>query len=203
MCLVECRSLFRFSFLSNLTIKNIYIFDNILLINCPNNDEYLSEISIKDKIHIYEHVPSITEIKNKIIGSTIIILDDNYISSLNNSVIASYFTRGRHENYHIIFITQSLFKSGKYSRDISLNANYFIITKIRDLSQIQTLSRQIFGKKTSLSIVEIYQYILSKNKYSHMLIDLSIDNTPNTIIRSNIIPDNKIYNFEKCYKIFD
>ncbi|XP_069192769.1 uncharacterized protein [Procambarus clarkii] len=71
----------------------------------------------------------------------------------------------------------------KYSRNISLNASHFILVISRDLSQIETLGRQIFGKEdskkleTKASIAErfirtlkgkLYKYMTAHNTLNYM-----------------------------------
>ena len=177
-------------------------FTNIIIVNSPNSDELLSVNDLKDILLVYEFYPTIAEIETKFPGKVCIILDDNYSSSLNSKDVHSYFTRGRHIKLSVILLTQNLFyTSGKFSRDISLNVTHFILLRLRDLNQIQIIGTQIFGKNHS--VLKIYKYIMNKYKYGHLLIDLSIDSDQKTQLRSNIIPDNKIHNFEICYKIIE
>ena len=64
---------------------------------------------------------------------------------------------------NIISLSQKLFSRGKFQRDITINVSHFIIPKIRDHSQLQILSRQIFGKENN-KITSIYKYVQNKNK---------------------------------------
>lgn len=74
------------------------------------------------------------------------VLDDMYSAAMQSPIVLDAFIKGRHENLSCILITQNLFFTGKYVRDISLNTSYDILLCCRDVSQFETLARQIFGK---------------------------------------------------------
>ena len=188
----------------NLLKKYFYKIDKIIVADCPNHHEISNEKSIKSKVEILDHIPSISEIKANYVGHIVIILDDNYTKSFNSENVLSYFTAGRHNNISCILICQNMFFSqGKYSRDITLNASHIILLKMRDLTQIQILARQIFGKNYSNRILEIYKFIQKNYKWGHLLIDVSQSSTPDIELRSNIAIINEEDNFETCYKILN
>ena len=57
----------------------------------------------------------------------------------------------------------------------------------RDLAQIETLGRQIFGKCNAKEFVIIYKKALSVNTYGYLLVDLA-PNTPESVqLRTNIL----------------
>ena len=115
------------------------------------------------------------------------IIDDSFIEAVKNKIVVDCFTKGRHNNISTILITQNLFLSGKYARNISLNASHFILLRQRDLSQIQCLGRQLFGSSNSAKFLQIYQQVVFRKPYSYLLVDLSI-NTPESLqFRSNIV----------------
>jgi len=64
----------------------------------------------------------------------------------SSEAIVNLFTKGsHHKNFSVILISQNLFHQGRGQRDISLNANYIIITKNpRNRSQIRHLARQVY-----------------------------------------------------------
>jgi hypothetical protein len=43
--------------------------------------------------------------------------------------VRSLYQRQSSQEYHVILITQNLFLQGRFSRDISLNANYLLVFK--------------------------------------------------------------------------
>ena len=64
----------------------------------------------------------------------LIIIDDLQMTALNRPYIANLFSRdSHHRNLSVFFILQNLYHSGKYSRDITLNAHYFILFKIQEI----------------------------------------------------------------------
>ena len=104
----------------------------------------------------------------------------------------------------MILICQNFFFSkSRYARDISLNSTHFVLLKLRDLSQIQNIARQIFGKGQSNRILDIYKFIQKKYKWGHLLIDVSQTSATDIELRSNITNDNGNNDFEICYKILD
>ena len=184
----------------NLLKKYLNKFEKILICDSPNNSEYISEKEIKEKIEILDYIPNISEIKINYQGkSVILIFDDNYSTTFNSKNVLEFFTQGRHLQINIILLSQNLFSRGKYQRDITLNVSHFIITKIRDKSQLQILSRQIFGKENFNKLMFIYDHVHNENKWGHILIDLSATSTKDIEIRSNIIANNENYDFEMCY----
>ena len=122
-------------------------------------------------------------------------MDDVYYKAFNDINVLTYFTQGRHINVSSILITQNIFYAkGKYSRDISLNCSHFLILRTRDVSQLKVLSRQIFGSENGNKILHVYQYLIKKFKYPHLLIDISGNIDEKIELRSNIVPNkNSIY----------
>ena len=115
------------------------------------------------------------------------VMDDLYTKALNNEKVCDLFTRGRHKNISTILICQNVFGQGKWSRDVSLNASHFILTRIRDLSSVETLGRQFFGKSESREFMEVYKSCMRSHAYPHLLIDLSPSTPPSVQLRTNII----------------
>ena len=117
----------------------------------------------------------------------IVVIDDMQVSALNNIFIANLFSRdSHHRNISVILILQNLFHQGKYSRDISLNAHYFILFKNpRDIQQIKLLGRQLGMSK---KLLEVY-LDATQHPFGYLLIDLSPGNTETYMLRSHIFPD--------------
>ena len=182
----------------NLIKKYQNKFENVIIANSPNSYEFENIEEIRHKIHIINYIPSIIEInENYGSGHKIIILDDNFYESLNDKNLLTYFIHGRHSRLSVILVTHNIFYSkGKYTREITLNASHIILMKLRDLNQISILATQIFGK--SNKVLETYKYIQSKYKFGHLLIDLSINSSKQTELRSHIVPSNES-NFETVF----
>ena len=119
------------------------------------------------------------------------ILDDCFIEACDSKFVTEAFTAGRHSNISVIFITQNVFHSGKFSRSISLNCSHYILMRNRDMGQIETLGRQFFGRSKGSDFTEIYKRALSYNKYGYLLVDLS-PNTPEELqLRTNILRETE------------
>ena len=56
----------------------------------------------------------------------------------------------------------------------------------RDLSQIETLGRQIYGKSNGKEFLNIYKKAMSQNTYGYLLIDLAPSTPENLQLRTNI-----------------
>ena len=114
-------------------------------------------------------------------------MDDLYTEALNSENVCHLFTKGRHKNFSTILVCQNVFGKGKWSRDVSLNASHFILTRIRDLSSVETLARQLFGKGSSKEFINVYKQCMNSTTYPHLLVDL-VPTTPQSIqLRTNII----------------
>ena len=104
--------------------------------------------------------------------NTIVILDDMLSEASRNDQVSALFTRGRHLNFSVIFLSQNLFHQGKYSRDISLNTDYMVLLKnTRDLNQIKTLAQQMYPHVKNF-LPWAYHDAVEKEKFSHLILDL-------------------------------
>ena len=123
------------------------------------------------------------------LGALLFILDDCFLEAVEDKNVVDVFTKGRHKNISTIFITQNLFFSGKHARNIALNCSHYILMKNRDMNQIETLARQIFGKGKGKDFVNIYKKALSMNPFGYLLVDLGA-NTPEPLqLRTNILDE--------------
>ena len=157
------------------------------------NDE-----EIGPKLTLSPEIQNPTEYAQHLDKGLLFILDDLFLEAVQNPHVTQAFTKGRHHKISTIFITQNMFYSGKYSRNISLNASHYILMKNRDVSQIENLARQVFGKCRSRNLVEIYQRALTYNKYGYLLIDLSVNTPPELQLRTNIVDETEyqiVFNF--------
>ena len=146
-----------------------------------------SDPSLKSKFIVSREILNPFDYTTVNDGNILLVLDDCFLEAVDNQFIVKAFTKGRHNNISIIFITQNVFQPGKYARGIALNASHYILMRNRDLSQIETLGRQIFGKCNAKEFLRIYQKALTHNKFGYLLIDLS-PNTPEELrLRTNII----------------
>ena len=85
-------------------------------------------------------------------------------------------------NISVIFVTQNIFSQEKYSRTISLNCQYLILTKNpRDKLQLIILAKQMFPASTKF-FAEAYEDAVTKKNFGYLLIDLNqITNDENRV----------------------
>ena len=140
----------------------------------------------KEILNPFEYSDSVVEGEG-----LLFILDDLFIEASDNRFVTETFTAGRHSNISVIFITQNIFHSGKFSRNISLNCSQYILMKNRDIGQIEIIGRQLFGRKKSSDFVEIYKRALSYNKYGYLLVDLGPDTAEELQLRTNIVGETE------------
>ena len=127
------------------------------------------------------------------------ICDDLYMAAFSSEQIANLYAKGRHKLISGTIVTQNIFPKAKYFRDISLNSNYVILLKIRDLTSVETFLRQCVGKSDAKKALSAYNQAMRLNPFSHFLIDLN-PNTPRSLqFRSNLFKET--FPFEITYSI--
>ena len=150
----------------------------------PDLLKELNEIN-KD-IEYVEGIPS--DINNEFDRNTtnLIILDDLMDEASKDERIAQLFTRGRHDNLSVIYMTQNLFQ--KNQRNISLNSDYLVIFKnARDQSQIQHLARQ-FMPANSKFLIWAYQDA-TKQAHSYLMLDVTPTTDDRFRVMSKVLPN--------------
>lgn len=107
---------------------------------------------------------------------TLLIFDDLFMEIQQSQTLASYFTREtRHRNTSVIMIQQTIFGRGKFSREISLNCNYFVCFKnLIDQEQFAILARRIEPQRPSF-LQNCLQLATRNNNHGHLLMDLVPD----------------------------
>ena len=100
--------------------------------------------------------------------------------------VSQLFTRGRHDNLSVVFLTQNLFH--KKQRSISLNSDYMVVFKnARDQSQIQHLAKQVTPSNTKF-LMDAYKDA-TQRPYSYIFLDLTPNADDRYRIRTNILPN--------------
>ena len=69
-----------------------------------------------------------------------------------------FFTKGGHHNrFGTFLLLQNLYPQGKKAREISINAQYYLLTKSsRDFGQIAYFGRQAYGNRKGQPFLEAY-----------------------------------------------
>lgn len=141
--------------------------------------------SINPNIDYMEGIPTNLEEMFDKKQNNLIILDDMMDEATRDVRISQLFSRGRHDNLSIIYLTQNLFH--KNQRSISLNSDYMIIFKnARDQSQINHLAKQFIPNNTKF-LLDAYKDATQK-PHSYILLDLTPSANDKFRIRSNILP---------------
>ena len=143
------------------------------LMNIDSGIEYIHGIP-KDIDNMFTR-----DIKN------LIILDDMMDEASKSENISQLFSRGRHDNLSIIYLTQNLFH--KNQRNISLNSDYMVIFKnARDKSQIHNLSRQ-FMPNNSKFLTWAYEDA-TETPHTYLFLDLTPTTKDEHRVRARILP---------------
>ena len=99
--------------------------------------------------------------------------------------ISQLFTRGRHDNLSVIYLTQNLFHAKQ--RSISLNSDYMVVFKNpRDQSQIQNLARQVYPGNSKFITWAFGD--ATKDAHSYLLLDMKPPTDDKHRVRSRILP---------------
>ena len=119
---------------------------------------------------------------------TFLCLDDMMTETANCKELPNFFTKNRHMNLSVAFLTQNLFAQNPVQRTMSLNANYLIVMKmIRDRKQVSTLVGQMFPTQQKFAKEAILR--ATKNPYSYAIIDTKPSTPDNLRIRGRIFPE--------------
>jgi len=118
-----------------------------------------------------------------------IVIDDMALEA--DMDLGQIFAVGAHHFFcNIILITQNLFWKNKYSRDISLQATYIILTKnIRDKSQISRFASQ-FDTGNAKTIRDIFEKATQK-AYSYLIFDMHQKTEDSHRLISNLFCENQ------------
>ena len=102
----------------------------------------------------------------------ILVLDDLQQSCQNDKDVAEMFTVGsHHRNFTIMYLCHNIFAKGNFSRTINLNSHYLVLFRNnRDTQQVQTLGRQIFGKKTTYFLDAYHK--ATAQRFGYLVINL-------------------------------
>ena len=150
-------------------------------------NEIFSELERKldDTIKFVKGLPSedILDFIHTHAGSKLLIFDDLMEEASKRADVKNLFTRGRHENVSVIFLSQNTFHQGKHFREMSLNSDYFVLFKnVRDATTIKYFARQ-----TGMGdfLIKAYQDA-TKDVYSHFFMDMRSDTDDKLRFRSKI-----------------
>ena len=143
-------------------------------------------MNINSSIEYMYGIPSDLDTAFDRTKKNLVVLDDMMDEASKDEKVAQLFTRGRHDNLSVIYLTQNLFH--KNQRSISLNSDYMVIFKNpRDRSQIQHLARQ-FMPINSKFLTWAYEDATQK-PFSYLLLDLTPSMDDRHRVRTDILPE--------------
>ena len=98
----------------------------------------------------------------------------------------NFFSRGRHDNLSVVYLTQNLFH--KNQRSISLNSDYIIIFKnVRDKSQFIHLAKQVMSSNTKF--LNWAYKDATEQPHSYLILDLKPETDDKYRVRTRILPN--------------
>ena len=129
------------------------------------------------------------EFSDNILTNTLIVLDDLMEEANKRSDIKSLFTRGRHLNISVLFLTQNLFHQGKNNRDISLNTDYMVLFRNpRDISIVNHIGKQM----GDVVLMKDAYKKATESPFSFLLVDMRCDSDDRLRFRANIFDDFQV-----------
>jgi hypothetical protein len=134
--------------------------------------EIYKEMKEKGLVNIFikDNSDLLDQIKRHANINSLIIFDDMINTSNMKQIAELYTVQIRHRNLNAIFLSQKLFISDDFFRQISQNSDYFVVFKNpRNSTDIRTLSSQMTGNNQLLQIYEA----ATKEPYSYLFINLT------------------------------
>ncbi len=154
----------------------------------PKFDQLEREIP---NIQFHRGIPSEEMIEQFADGSShkLMVIDDQVDSITKSETVQDICLRGsHHRRLSLVYMTQNLFFQGRYAKSIQVNTCYnVLLANPRDVTQIATLSRQVFPHK-SKAIVEAFEDITTHTKFGYLVVDTSPYAKPEYKLRTNIFP---------------
>ena len=127
---------------------------------------------------------------------------DNLMEEASERVdVKHLFTRGRHYQASVMFLTQNLYHKGKHSREISLNSEYIILFKNpRDKTIVTNLGKQM----GNVVFLQWAYKDATEEPFSYLFIDLHADTDNQLRFCAKILNDFQIvYLSSKMKEAFD
>ena len=119
---------------------------------------------------------------------TLLICDDLMMPlSQSQEAVHLFSVLSHHRSVSIIYLAQSLYPPGKYSKTLSLQVHYYILFhNMRDMRQIITFGSQVFLENVNY-FKSVYEKCTSK-PYGYVLIDISPHTNSLYRLRTDIFP---------------
>jgi Tfp pilus assembly pilus retraction ATPase PilT len=176
-----------------ISLRNV-LFDKKIdkIVYCVKFESSIPKILRDDKSILFQSgLPSEEQIANEANEKVLYCFDDLAELALSSELISNLFTTGRNRNIGVVLITQNLFPKYSRSREIGLNANYYIIFRnIRDGSQINHFAKQVCpnNSKAFREIIENHINRQSSGR-GYLFCDFSHDVSDLLRFRTNILDE--------------
>ena len=133
-------------------------------------------------------LPDLTDFDSK--KNNILILDDLMTEAGKDANVLKIFTiDSHHNNITVFFLTQNIFPQENYSRTISLNCQYMLLTNNpRDRNQLVQLAKQIFPGQTKF-FAEAYNDAVTLKRYGYLLLALDQNTEEENRVQTGILPN--------------
>jgi hypothetical protein len=141
-------------------------------------------------IEFRQGLPDLTDFDPK--RNNILILDDLMTEAGKDANCLKIFTVDSHHlNITVFFLTQNIFPQEKYSRTISLNSQYMILTNNpRDRNQLVQLGKQIFPGYTKF-FAEAFNDVVTQKRFGYLLFALDQKTDEENRVQTGILPDEE------------
>ena len=140
-----------------------------------------AELKFEKGIKFHRGLPLEHELEE--MSDCLIVIDDLMNEAVKDTSLLNAFTEGsHHKNVSVVFLMQNIYHKGPHARTMSLNTQYMVLFKnSRDVQQVQTLARQIFGNDSN-QFMKYYREQTSK-PFGFAVLDLH----PSTPINKRIV----------------
>lgn len=159
------------------------------------NNPLLKNIEFTDSLERFYNL------KNYGKNGHLLILDDILGVIGNNDQMVSLATKDvHHTNTSVIILTQTIFYNTPIYRILKDNCTYFFIKHQVSPFKLKYFANQI-GLKSNF-FIEAYEYVLNKNRYDGILIDLNIksDLRSVSILRYDLLNENKLIISDEAFQ---
>ena len=126
-------------------------------------------------------------------------IDDLFMQVTQSEDAVQLFTvLSHHLKISVIFLTQSLYPPGRFSKTLSLQVQYyFLLRNRRDKRQIVTFASQLYPGKTGY-FLDAYEKCVAQS-YGYLLVDISANTDERFQLRTNVFPGE----VTKCFLPLD
>ena len=160
--------------------------EHIIWFHATAQPEVFLELQRAINIEFVEGLPKVN-MDNFLVdksSSKLLIFDDMMEEASERVDIKHLFTRGRHQDTSVVFLTQNLYHQSKHSRDMSLNTDYIVVFKNpRDSMIITTLGKQMGNAKF---LADVYEQA-TMEPFSYLFVDLRSDTREELRYRSKVL----------------